>query len=384
MSKKRTGKTKHDKPAKGVFIAIDETSDYTGKYDIVVAAVTQDRRAYRDIVEKLDMDYEIGFSSDKELAPQVLGEAANLIDTIYAAYTPKENKDSYEKLLKAINKAIPYDPSKGLLVMVDANDTVDSHTVEKIFKSGKNEGDSSAVVVVPSNFFCEMQTHDFVTGAVGAKINHDNGKWMSYLLKVDFEPVKVKNRKGETSPTETPCPLAGLRVLPLRRQRTDACIEKRDTGIRSQNLGRGPAKTDNVGNLSCRYPATAGATQTSYGVRTNSPTRGLIGRTNTGESHRRYIIEHENGRWMKHRKGVHLQRIEIKNENRKRGTSPTETPYPLAGLRVRPLRGRRTDAYFGEWDTGIKIQDVKTGTQKRTGLSGRRKATGKKIGSVKR
>lgn len=257
-------KSKHNNPTKGVFIAIDETSNYVAEYYVMVAAVTKDRRAYRDIVENMDLDFEIGFSSDKELAPTVLCSAADVIETIYAAYIPKDSANRYEELLTAINDAIPYDPSKGLLVMIDANDELNPRTVERIFKTGKKGGSQSAVVVVPSNFFCEMQTHDFVTGAVGAKINHENGKWMKHLSKVDINPIKLKNCKRETSPTETPCPLAGLRVLPLRGQITGAYPNKYDTGIKSENpkgssvggtqkgrglFGMGRTKAEKIGSV---------------------------------------------------------------------------------------------------------------------------------------
>lgn len=221
---KKKRKSKHDKPTKGVFIAIDETSDSSAKYDVVVAAVTNDRRAYRDIVEKLNLDFEIGFSSDKERAPYIIGQAAGLIEKIYVAYTPRTSVNPYIKLLTELNDAIPCDPDKPLLVMVDANDEFDSHIVESIFKAGKRKGDSTAVVVVPSNYFCEMQTHDFITGAIGAKINHGRTTWADLLPLgiIEEVPVESKNRKGQTSSTRTPSPLAGLRIHPLRGQYSDA------------------------------------------------------------------------------------------------------------------------------------------------------------------
>lgn len=51
----------------------------------------------------------------------------------------------------------------------------------------------------------------------------------------------------------------------------------------------------NVGNPRCHDPATSRATQTSYGVPTNSPVKGLIGRTNAIESPRRYKIPGQQG-----------------------------------------------------------------------------------------
>ncbi len=396
-----------------LFVTVDETGT-PGKREkwkthyIMAGCLVNDENAFAMVTKKRWRGKELKFHDDRNLRVPIIKEATDYVDCVYYVEYCKsprwhldesnteEVKNLHRSLLQSLIRGIANaNPGSEIEIVIDHTVLISDKEAENIAsaESGATVGIDPHVEDSKEHF--GLMTNDFFVGAIGYRINtpydpknskdrfvysklfeektervpyrefkdvvksnnvgnpscrdpataratqtsygvrtnsptrglvgRTNASKSSHRYKIPGQE-KITGRKGETSPTETPCPLAGLRVLPLRRQRTDACSEKRDTGIRSQNLGRGPAKTDNVGNPGRHYPAAAGATQTSYGVQTNSPTRGLIGRTNGSKSSHRYKIPGQKG--------------------------------------IRRL--------------------MRTGTQKRTGLFGRRKATGKEIRSVKR
>lgn len=109
--------------------------------------------------------------------PEIIKKANECVDGIYAVHTPNDSIVDYEKthldMLKQLDSMIPYDPTKGLLVMVDESNEINPEEIKKIFKKGKRRGDYTSCVVVPSNYFAEIQTNDFITGTVGSQFNNN-------------------------------------------------------------------------------------------------------------------------------------------------------------------------------------------------------------------
>jgi hypothetical protein len=171
--------TRHKrKPSGGVLITVDETGKNRGEEYVVVATVTENRQQYRGITENYHHKNEMKFSNNVSKTPEIIKKANECVDGIYAVHTPIDSITDYEKthydMLRQLDSMIPYDPTKGLLVMVDESNEIDSEEVKKIFKKGKRRGDYTSCVVVPSNYFAEIQTNDFITGTVGSHYNNDD------------------------------------------------------------------------------------------------------------------------------------------------------------------------------------------------------------------
>ncbi len=169
--------TRHKrKPSGGVLITVDETGKNKGEEYVVVATVTEDRPKYRGIIENYHHKNEMKFSNNASKTPEIIKKANECVDGVYAVHTPNDSIVDYEKthydMLKQLDSMIPYDPTKGLLIMVDESGEVDSEEVKKIFRKGKRRGDYTSCVVVPSNYFAEIQTNDFITGTVGSYYNN--------------------------------------------------------------------------------------------------------------------------------------------------------------------------------------------------------------------
>ena len=225
MVRKKKYRSKHEKPTKGVFIAVDEAGSVLptsqGKYYVAVASITDDRYAFRDIVEDMGLDHEIGFSEDRPLAPEILRKVGDVVDDIYVAYLEsneryrKDTNEAHLVLLRKLNEVIPYDGEKGLLVMVDRKAGINPEVVESIFTEGKVEGDITSCVVVPSNYFCEMQTNDFVTGAVRRKLEKNDRSYINYM-GVEPKMFRTKNRRSGRTSTRTVAQPATDGRRPLR------------------------------------------------------------------------------------------------------------------------------------------------------------------------
>lgn len=163
------------RPSGGVLITVDETGKNSGEEYVVVATVTENRPQFRAIIEDYHQKNEMKFSNSRSKTPEIIGKVNGCVEGIYAVHTPMDSIEDYEKthldMLKQLDSMIPYDPTKGLLVMVDDSGEINSEEVKKIFKKGKKRGNYTSCVVVPSNFFAEVQTNDFITGTVGSQFN---------------------------------------------------------------------------------------------------------------------------------------------------------------------------------------------------------------------
>lgn len=217
---------KNRKPTKGIFVAVDESSHFVldgMEVYAVVASVTNDRRAFRNVVEDLDLDFEIGLSSDEIYADHVLTGAGQLLDSLYVAYAVvpenlkwKARKSVHLGLLGKLNEILPYGPKESVLVMVDQKSGISDEAVKSILGIEENAGDRYSVVVVPSNYFCEIQTHDYVAGATTRHIA-GNDEFYDLLGKgFQYKEVRMENRKRRSSPSRPGYVLAKVRVRPFR------------------------------------------------------------------------------------------------------------------------------------------------------------------------
>ena len=66
---------------------------------------------------------------------------------------------------------------------------------------GMRAGNYTECAVVSSNYFAEIQTNDFITGAVGRYVN-DKDENEKIIFKLDKKPTKIKisSRPGKTNP----------------------------------------------------------------------------------------------------------------------------------------------------------------------------------------
>ena len=207
------------KPTGGVFIAVDETGNNPGEEYAIVATVTKDRKAFRNIIEDRNRSMEMKYSDNKKKAPPIIEQANEVIEGVYVVHTPRPSTKDYEethiKMLEQINSMIPYDKDQGLLVMVDSEESIDEEKIKDVFKKGKRRGNYTACVVVPSNYFAEIQTNDFITGAVGSHFNGEGEEktYIDSIKKIKIEPLKQENRRsGSTSVMEAALPTTAMKV----------------------------------------------------------------------------------------------------------------------------------------------------------------------------
>ena len=178
MSNKRT---KSKNPTRGKLVVVDETGTRgSSETYVMTAAVVNDRIGFRDIAEVLNPNGEIG-SYEGSISPLILRLSKDKVDKVYGISIPFDCIGDGEAnkidavMLENLNKMITedYDPKCGTLIIVDRKSSYDEKIkVSKILTKGMAENNRTSCVVMNSNYSGELQTNDFITGAVGRAINN--------------------------------------------------------------------------------------------------------------------------------------------------------------------------------------------------------------------
>lgn len=179
MAKNR--KKKSENPTRGKLIVVDETGTRNSNESYVMTAtVINDRIGFRDIAEVLNPNGEIG-SYRGGISPFILRLSKDKVDKVYGVSIPfdcigdgKMNKTD-AIMLENLNRLImeDYDPKTGALIIVDNKSSYDKTIkVPKILTKGMAENNRTSCVVMKSNYSGEIQTNDFITGAIGRAINN--------------------------------------------------------------------------------------------------------------------------------------------------------------------------------------------------------------------
>lgn len=179
---KRSKRAKNKKPTRGKLIVVDETGT-KGQSEsyVMTATVVNDRTAFRNIAEVLNSNGEIG-SYKGSMSPLVLRLSEDMVDKVYGVRIPFNKIDNLNDTDKAMMKNLngmimeDYNPDDGLLILVD-NKTSYKKKIDApaILTNGMVDNSHTSCIVVDSNYFGEVQTNDFITGAIGRAIN-DCGK----------------------------------------------------------------------------------------------------------------------------------------------------------------------------------------------------------------
>lgn len=194
----RINLNRRTRPPADILITVDESGNLgdrsRGNCYLVVGSKVNDRDGFIHATKKYDMDHEMKFSNpdDAEYRERVLEDASPYIDEVRYVYAFKPKPDGWETrrkdvhqiLLRELATDLDIDLDDETLIMVDQNDIITDEEVRRIFKGKRNEKGKIACVVLPSQHFYELQTNDFVTGAVNQEVNKFNSTYVLRLGKV--------------------------------------------------------------------------------------------------------------------------------------------------------------------------------------------------------
>ncbi len=260
-----------------LFVKVDETGT-PGKrqkwktHYIMAGCLVRDEIAFAMPTQRRYQGRELKFHDDRNLRIPVIKEARDYVDAVYYVefckpkgwHKDEDNQEELENLhkslLQSLSRGISQDnPGSVIKVVIDHTNLVSDVEARKIVAA---ESDSNVMVspsVADSKTDFGLMTNDFFVGAIGFMYNTPN------------DPKKPR----------------------YEYQYSDLFADK-ITKLPYRDF-KEPVTSRNVGNPRCHDPATSRATQTSYGVPTNSPTRGLIGRTNADVSSHQYKIPGQRG-----------------------------------------------------------------------------------------
>jgi len=189
------------RPRSTTLINIDETGNLsrTKKTDanyIMVAVKVNDRDAYADIARDYlqahpDFKEELSYQKAYKDRSSIITQAAPYIDDIVfvTAYMPLYPKGPtgpkiHKALAEELDKDLHLDDGNRYFVMIDQNESIIKDNVVKgIF--GPKSRQNVQCVVLPSSEFYELQTNDFIVGAIRKELNGFNS---SEVLLTGKEP----------------------------------------------------------------------------------------------------------------------------------------------------------------------------------------------------
>lgn len=195
------------RPPAEILITVDESGNLgdrtRGNCYLVVGCRVNDRDGFIHATKKYNADHEMKFSNpdDAPYRMAVLRDASPFIDDVRYVYAFKPNPEGWETkrgdvhttLLRELKEDLEIDPSKETLIMVDQNDIIKDDDVRRIFKGKRTENKGVACVVLPSQHFYELQTNDFVAGAINQEVNKFNSAYVLMLRKPPKgRKVKIK------------------------------------------------------------------------------------------------------------------------------------------------------------------------------------------------
>lgn len=273
-----------------LFVTVDETGNPGERqkgstHYIMAGCLVNDKDAFATVTEKRREDVELKFYTHKYYRIPVIKEARDYVDRVYYVdfckprgwHSDKNNKEElvelHKSLLQSLVRGIANDNPRGEIEMIiDHTELISDTVAENIAMA---EGGPRVRINPDAKDSKEdfgLMTNDFFVGAIGYMVNtpYDRkrpGREYTYSNLFSEKIVRVPYREFKEV-----------------------------------------VRSNNVGNPGRHYPAAAGATQTSYGLPTNSPTRGLIGRTNVSKSSNRYKIPGQKGTRRLERVGTQERR----------------------------------------------------------------------------
>lgn len=178
-----------------VLITADETGNLgdrsRGNNYILVATRINDRDGFIDATKHIGSDHELKFSNpgDARFREEVLDHAAPYIEEVVFVNAFKPTYDGWgskpkvvhDTLLCELRKDLNIDQDESTLVMVDDSSIIAPERVRYIIKGHKNENPNVDCVVLPSTHFFELQTHDFIAGAINQELNRFDSRYVSRL-----------------------------------------------------------------------------------------------------------------------------------------------------------------------------------------------------------
>lgn len=178
---KRAKRAKSRKPTRGKLVVVDETGTrgHSEAY-VMTATVVNNRAGFRDIAEVLNPDGEVGAHKGENISPTVLRLSGKMVDKVYGVCIPFDKIDNMNDvdraMMKSLNSMImeDYDSKDAILILVDGKPSYTKKMdAPAILTEGMANSSRTSCVVVDSNHFSEVQTNDFIAGAIGRAItNH--------------------------------------------------------------------------------------------------------------------------------------------------------------------------------------------------------------------
>lgn len=188
-------------PRRSAYVVI--TADGTGNLGnrsrgnnyTLVATRIKDRDGFIDATKGLGLRHELKFSNPEDIRYReiVLDRVAPYIEEIVyvTAFKPKpygwDSKPGtvHDRLLRELRRDLDIRTEDPTLIMVDDSSIISPERVRYIFKGKRNENPNIDCVVLSSTHFYELQSHDFIVGAINQELNRFDSR---YVCRLGIEP----------------------------------------------------------------------------------------------------------------------------------------------------------------------------------------------------
>ncbi len=178
-----------------IYISVDEGGDIGsmnhGEYYLLCASSVKDRKRFRDATARFKFGREMKFRKNPKRREQVLKYANPAIDGLFYVAV-KKTKDQFDKeeqhiiheraLRKLSDMVLSTETAPYVDVEIDQTSMIPDELAECIFESNRfAQGRSVEADVVESKDSYELQTHDFIVGALGRMYNRHDDYYVGLL-----------------------------------------------------------------------------------------------------------------------------------------------------------------------------------------------------------
>lgn len=190
---------------KDIFIAVDETGNLgdctDGVYYVVEGCEVNDRERFANATRRYHSERELKFNTHPQLREKVLKELGPTVDVVYYVQYKKPIHPHGKRVQNAIHRrmvekisdmVLDNEDYDEFLIEVDHNDRIEDHIVKDIFE--RNEFGRGRIVkcyITDSKNSHELQSNDFVVGALGRSINRNDDRYKD-MIKVRFKRGFIK------------------------------------------------------------------------------------------------------------------------------------------------------------------------------------------------
>lgn len=197
-----------------IFVSVDEGGDIgsntEGMWYILCGCSVHDRVRFADATKHFGFVKEMKFRKSAKRRTEVLTYADPAIRRIYyvatrkdqSTFTPMEQKTIHDNALGMLSDLIlSTEQSRFIDVEIDHNDLIDDERAESLFEKNRFSKGRAKARAISSEESYEMQTHDFIVGAIGKLYNRCDERYAELLTAPKFCILTSSDMMKSVSPT---------------------------------------------------------------------------------------------------------------------------------------------------------------------------------------